>query len=446
MSPTSLNTSSETAPPSSTTVCVTGAAGFIGSWLVMRLLERGYTVRATVRDPGNMKKVKHLIELPKADTNLTLWKADMTVEGSFDEAIQGCEGVFHLATSMEFDSVDPENEVIKPTIDGMLNIIKSCVQAKTVKKFIFTTSGGTVNVEEHQKPVYDETDSSDMDFINSKKMTGWMYFVSKILAEKAGMEAAKENNIDFISIIPPLVVGPFIMPTFPPSLITALSPITGNEAHYSIIKQCQYVHLDDLCEGHIFLFEYPKAEGRYICSSHDATIYDIAKLITENWPEYHIPDEFEGIDKDIPVVSFSSKKMIGMGFIFKYTLEDMVRGAIDTCREKGMLPYSTKNNKGDEKEPILNSLENNYNIQDKELFPISEEKHINGQENALLSNTQDKELLPTSEEKRVNGLESALLSKIQDKEVLPTSGVKHAKGQENALLPDIANDHTDGRI
>ena len=33
-------------------VCVTGASGFIGSWLVMRLLERGYIVRATVRDPG----------------------------------------------------------------------------------------------------------------------------------------------------------------------------------------------------------------------------------------------------------------------------------------------------------------------------------------------------------------------------------------------------------
>lgn len=55
-----------------------------------------------------------------------------------------------------------------------------------------------------------------------------MYFVSKILAEKAAMEAAKENNINFISIIPPVVVGPFFMPTFPPSLITALSPITGN--------------------------------------------------------------------------------------------------------------------------------------------------------------------------------------------------------------------------
>jgi hypothetical protein len=34
------------------TVCVTGASGFIASWLVKLLLERGYTVRGTVRDPG----------------------------------------------------------------------------------------------------------------------------------------------------------------------------------------------------------------------------------------------------------------------------------------------------------------------------------------------------------------------------------------------------------
>lgn len=48
------------------------------------------------------------MELPKADTNLTLWKADLAVEGSFDEAIQGCQGVFHVATPMDFESKDPE--------------------------------------------------------------------------------------------------------------------------------------------------------------------------------------------------------------------------------------------------------------------------------------------------------------------------------------------------
>ncbi|KAL8193779.1 hypothetical protein R6Q57_026471 [Mikania cordata] len=324
------------------TVCVTGAAGFIGSWLVMRLLERGYIVRATLRDPGNMKKVKHLIDLPRAETNLTLWKADLTQEGSFDEAIEGCHGVFHVATPMDFESKDPENEVIKPTIEGVLSIIRSCVKAKTVKKLVFTSSAGTVNVQEKQLGVYDESHWSDLDFIYSKKMTAWMYFVSKTLAERAAWKATEENNIDFISIVPTLVVGPFITPSFPPSLITALSLINGAESHYSIIKQCQYVHLDDLCESHIFLYENPKANGRYICSSHDATIHQLARMINEKWPEYHVPTRFVGIEEDIPVVSFSSKKLFDMGFKFKYDLEEMFKGAIDSCREKGLLPYSTK--------------------------------------------------------------------------------------------------------
>ncbi|XP_019253238.1 PREDICTED: dihydroflavonol 4-reductase-like isoform X2 [Nicotiana attenuata] len=259
------------------TVCVTGAAGFIGSWLVMKLLQRGYNVHATVRDPENKNKVKHLWELPKADSKLTLWKAELTEEGSFDEAIHGCQGVFHVATPMDFDSKDPE-----------------------------------------------------------------MYFASKILAEKAAWEATKAKNIEFISIIPTLVVGPFITPTFPPSLITALSLITGNEAHYSIIKQGKYVHLDDLCEAHIFLYEHPNAQGRFLCSSDHAIIYDVAKMVREKWPEYYVPSEFKDIDKDLPVASFSSKKLTDMGFEFKYNLEDMYRGAIETCRLKGLLPYSTQ--------------------------------------------------------------------------------------------------------
>ncbi|KAL8047384.1 hypothetical protein ABFX02_08G237900 [Erythranthe guttata] len=424
------------APPPATTVCVTGAAGFIGSWIVMRLLERGYIVRATVRDPENMRKVKHLVELPKADTNLTLWKADMTIKGSYDEAVRGCECVFHMATPMDFESEDPENEVIKPTIEGMMSIIESCAKAKTVKKLIFTNSAGTLNVEPHQKPVYDETNWSDLDFILSTKMTGWMYFVSKILAEKEAMEAAKESNINFISIIPPVVVGPFIMPTMPPSLITALSPITGNEPHYSIIKQGQFVHVDDLCEAHIFLFENPAAQGRYVCSSHDATIYDIANMIRDNWPEYHIPTEFKGIDKNIPVVRFSSKKLTGMGFSFKYTLEDMFREAIETCREKGLLPYSTQIHiNGDEKEYTLNPLEKHSDTRQKELLPASMEK----QQNGLISDTHSSQI-HTNGERHLDGQEisKAEHAKGQETDLVPTSKDKHALGQKNGLLSGIA--------
>nr|BAI78343.1 dihydroflavonol reductase [Pelargonium zonale] len=320
-------------------VCVTGASGFIGSWLIMRLLERGYMVRATVRDPANMKKVKHLLELPKAETNLTLWKADLAVQGSFDEPIQGCTGVFHVATPMDFESKDPENEVIKPTIDGMLSIMKACEKAK-VRRLVFTSSAGTVDVREQQMSEYDEECWSDLEFMLSKKMTGWMYFVSKTLAEQEAWKYAKENNIEFISIIPTLVVGPFLMPSMPPSLITALSPITGNESHYSIIKQGHFVHLDDLCIAHIYLFENPKAQGRYICSSHDATILELAKLLRQKFPEYNVPTEFKDVDENLKSVSFSSKKLKELGFEFKYSLEDMFAGAVETCREKGLLPLS----------------------------------------------------------------------------------------------------------
>ena len=64
--------------------------------------------------------------------------------------------------------------MIKPTINGVLSIIRSCTKAKTVKRLVFTSSAGTVNVQEHQQPVYDENNWSDLDFIYAKKMTGWV--------------------------------------------------------------------------------------------------------------------------------------------------------------------------------------------------------------------------------------------------------------------------------
>lgn len=64
--------------------------------------------------------------------------------------------------------------MIKPTVEGVLSIMKACAKAKTVRRLVFTSSAGTVNVEQHQKPVYDESCWSDLEFIQEKKMTGWV--------------------------------------------------------------------------------------------------------------------------------------------------------------------------------------------------------------------------------------------------------------------------------
>jgi bifunctional dihydroflavonol 4-reductase/flavanone 4-reductase len=323
------------------TVCVTGAAGFIGSWLIMRLLERGYTVRATVRDTGKPLKTKHLLDLPGANERLTLWKADLDDEGSFDAAVDGCEGVFHVATPMDFESEDPENEIIKPTVNGVLNVLKSCAKAESVKRVVFTSSAGTVNfTEDFQTPgkVFDESCWTNVDLCRKVKMTGWMYFVSKTLAEKAAWDFAEENKIDLLTVIPTLVVGPFIMQTMPPSMITALALLTRNEPHYMILRQVQLVHLDDLCMSHIFVYEHPEAKGRYISSTCDATIVQLAKMLAQKYPEYNVPTKFKDADESLPAVPFSSKKLLDLGFKFNYTMEEMFDGAIQCCREKGLLP------------------------------------------------------------------------------------------------------------
>ena len=122
--------------------------------------------------------------------------------------------------------------------------------------------------------------------------------------------------------------------------------LAGNEAHYSILKQVQLVHLDDLCDAMTYLFEHPDANGRYICSSHDATIHGLARILRDRFPEYEIPQEFAGIDEDLQTIHFSSKKLLDHGFRFRYTAEDMFDSAVRTCREKGLIPLGADGGDG----------------------------------------------------------------------------------------------------
>nr|ASU87422.1 dihydroflavonol-4-reductase [Camellia sinensis] len=327
-----------------TTVCVTGASGFIGSWLVMRLLQRGYYVRATVRDPDNTDKVKHLLDLPNATTHLSLWKADLDEDGSFDDAIQGCHGVFHVATPMNFVFVmDPENEYIKPTVDGVLNVMRSCCKAKTVKRIIYTSTMATIEYQQKPPSQYDESIWTDVDFCRARKMFAWMYLVAKTEAEKAAWKFAEDNGPDLITVHPCSVIGPFITPYKPPCTSMALALITKNKAFYPMLTQGHAVHVDDVCNAHIYLFEHPQAKGRYICSSHSFTILDLASSLSKKYPEYNIQTKFEDIDESLKPIPCPSKKLLDLGFKFKYNSDecdagDLCAEAIEACKEKGQMP------------------------------------------------------------------------------------------------------------
>ncbi|XP_037497601.1 dihydroflavonol 4-reductase-like [Jatropha curcas] len=327
------------------TVCVTGASGFIASWLVMRLIERGYFIRATVRNPGNIDKVKHLFNLPNASTHLSLWKADLVDEGSFDEVIQGCTGVFHVATPADLlSSDDHENGIIKPTINGVLNIMRSCVKGKTVRRFIYTSSTSTITIQsESPLKQYDESCWTDADFCYAQKMPIWSYYVAKTKAERAAWEFTKENGLNLITVHPSAVIGPFLTSSLPPQRRICNSYTTGNKALYKLMTMGHAVHLEDVCDARIFLFEHPEAHGRYICSNHDFIIFDLVKSLGQKYPECNIPTEFEGVEESLKVVPCSSKKSMDLGFKFRYdsaeyNMGDLCAEVVEFCRRKGVLP------------------------------------------------------------------------------------------------------------
>lgn len=117
------------------TVCVTGASGFLGLQLVKQLLEKGYTVHATVRDPSNESKTQTLRKLGEeaaatSKGKLLLFKANLLQEGSFDEAVKGCACVFHTASPFYLSGEEyTRDHLVKPAVGGTLVSMVSLVVA-----------------------------------------------------------------------------------------------------------------------------------------------------------------------------------------------------------------------------------------------------------------------------------------------------------------------------
>ncbi|RHN46763.1 putative vestitone reductase [Medicago truncatula] len=323
-------------------VCVTGGTGFIGSWIIKRLLEDGYTVNTTVRaDPaGQNKDVSFLTNLPNATQKLNIFNADLSNPKSFNAAIEGCIGVFHTATPIDFELEEPEEIVTKRTIDGALGILKACKNSKTLKRVIYTSSASAVYTQDKEEDTMDESYWSDVNILRTLKPFAWSYGVSKTLAEKAVLEFGEQHGLDIVTLVPPFVVGPFICPKLPGSVHSLLAFLFGDIDKHSLllVSRTGMVHVDDVARAHIFLLEHPNPKGRYNCSPFIATIDEIADLVSSKYPELQMPTSKELIGvKGSKLPQLTSKKLMDAGFKFKYSLEKMFEDAVECCKEKGYL-------------------------------------------------------------------------------------------------------------
>uniref|UniRef100_M4DBA9 NAD-dependent epimerase/dehydratase domain-containing protein n=1 Tax=Brassica campestris TaxID=3711 RepID=M4DBA9_BRACM len=145
----------------------------IASHVVKALLDLGHSVRTTVRDSSDEEKVRFLWELKGAKERLKIFEADLTVEGSFDEAIKGVDGVFHIASRVTLcvDSNDLE-KLVDRDINGTRNLMNSCEKSRnTVKRIVLTSSSTAVRYryDATEASPLNESHYSDLDYSKSFK-------------------------------------------------------------------------------------------------------------------------------------------------------------------------------------------------------------------------------------------------------------------------------------
>ncbi|KAL9369910.1 hypothetical protein Peur_041109 [Populus x canadensis] len=312
------------------TVCVTGAGGFIASWIVKLLLEKGYSVKGTVRNPADPKN-SHLRELEGAQERLTLCKADLLDYESLKEAIQGCDGVFHTACPV----TDDPDKVMEPAVNGTKNVIMAAAEAK-VRRVVFTSSIGTVYMDPKRSPdvVVDESCWSDLEYCKNTK--NW-YCYGKTVAEQDAWDVARKKGVDLVVVNPVVVLGPLLQPTVNASILHILKYLTGSAKTYANAVQA-YVHVRDVAVAHILVFETPSASGRYICFEKMLHRGEVVEILAKFFPEYPIPTKCS--DEKNPRkqnYKLTNQKIKDLGIEF-VPVKQCLYETVKSLQEKGILP------------------------------------------------------------------------------------------------------------
>ncbi|KAJ3519349.1 hypothetical protein NMY22_g13245 [Coprinellus aureogranulatus] len=149
-------------PPSSN-VLVTGGTGYIGSWVVKILLDRGFSVRAVVRSEAKAALLKQVFVKETEDGKLTFFLSeDPFKEGALDEAVKEVEGIVHLASPLGTQGSDDPDDFINPAVNGTLGVLRSALKhGQSVKRIVITSSCAAIVTNQPEPGVWGEEDWND---------------------------------------------------------------------------------------------------------------------------------------------------------------------------------------------------------------------------------------------------------------------------------------------
>ena len=275
-------------------VLVTGATGYVAGWLVKMLLEEGLTVHAAVRDPQNKNKVAHLDKLAsESKGEIKYFKTNLLEEGSYAEAMQGCELVYHTASPFVVSVKDPQKDLIDPAKLGTRNVLDQATKTGSVKRVVLTSSVAAIysdnaDLEDTPKHVFTENIWNTRSSLKHQP-----YSYSKTLAEKVAWEICEnQKQWDLVVINPSLVLGPALNVSAVTSESFRILKQFGDGTMKTGVPKIGFgiVDVREVAKAHFNAGFMPQAQGRHIVSGHNTFFLDMALSLLEKYGnDYPIP-------------------------------------------------------------------------------------------------------------------------------------------------------------
>lgn len=259
------------------TILVTGGTGFVGGWAIVELLKRGYAVRTTVRSLSKEPWLRAQIatQLDPGD-RLSFATADLTRDEGWDQAVEGCDAVLHVAAPVGVSAPKNPDDLIIPTRDGALRVLRAACRANARRVVMTSAIEACRPSLTAPDGIYDESRWTD---VHDKRLGA--YRLAKTLAEKAAWDfmSTQSGRTTLTTILPSAIMGPVFSAEYGHSLMLMKRLLSGKPPAIPHIGFC-VVDVRDVVNLHILAMENPNAAGeRFIAAGDWKWMTDIADTL-----------------------------------------------------------------------------------------------------------------------------------------------------------------------
>lgn len=255
-------------------VLVTGATGFVGSWLVRELVHRGEEVRVLHRPSSSLEELKGVEFVSRL--------GDVTDVESLHTACMGVDTVFHLAGVVGYSRA--MRQVMEDVnVGGTANVLKA-IQQTPRAKLVYMSSVVAVGASYDRTPLTEDSPFNIHDL-------NLGYFETKKAAEDLVVDACRRGRLEAVILNPSTIYGPG--DARKGSRKTQVKVASGKFPFYTS-GGASIVSVHDVVAAILRAREVGRIGERYILSGENMTIKElfekIAALGGVRPPSIHLPN------------------------------------------------------------------------------------------------------------------------------------------------------------